>query len=234
VRPRHCCSRIGADADRDDALGITLTRSAADIGLTSGQAALLRYVADGAGGSGPPHAACRERNATAVAAISPDHRQRKVALRSAVSLADTGFGAAAQRLEIVDSIRRSGGCRTGVWKTNRSATSPLKPTADHQIRLRPLASRGRCGTPLIGLGTVSVSLLSLLECAAGDQRRARAAQRYRSTHQLSGVAPYFLKSWKHFFVGHGACRRVSHNNSRVVTIRQLFRRSTPDQDPVRC
>ncbi len=205
------------------ALGITLTRkSAADIGLTGGQAALYTASLNAL----PSNAAASSAiaNLSNAASVIAAYRQitppsvSGAPLRTAVSFADTGYGAAAQRLEIVESIRRSGGRGTGVWGQQVGDFTTQKPgTETLGYSSSAFGIAGGADTPWLGLDAVGVSLLSYWNTVRETSAPGLANVPLNISTQ--GIEPYFLKSWKHFFVeGTVLAAKVSYDSSRVVSI----------------
>ena len=204
-------------------LGITLTRkSAADIGLTGGQAAL--YTASLNAFTTSPAAAAAIANLSNAAAVAAAYRQIRppsassAPLQTAVSLADTGFGAASQRLEIIASIRRNGGTGTGVWGQQVGDFTTQKPgTETLGYSSAAFGIAGGADTPLLGLDAVGISLLSYWNTVR--QTNAPGLTNVPLNISTQGIEPYFAKSWKHFFVeGTVLAAKVSYDSSRAIAI----------------
>ncbi|QXQ05668.1 autotransporter domain-containing protein [Sphingosinicellaceae bacterium] len=201
---------------------VLLRKSAADIGLTGGQANLYNASIDAlpAGSAEASAIANLPDRASVVAAyrqITPPSAS-SAPLRIAESLADTGFGAAAQRLEVIDAIRRQGGHGIGVWGQELGDfQKEAAGTEDLGFTSSALGIAGGIDTPFLRHGTVGISVLTnfaSMKLNGGDG--LADVPLHISTE---GIAPYASWSWKMFYVqAMGLAAKVKYSSSRTLSI----------------
>ncbi|MGI4879100.1 MAG: autotransporter outer membrane beta-barrel domain-containing protein [Janthinobacterium lividum] len=204
-------------------LDISLVRkTAAQIGLTGSQAALYDQsvvaLADNPVGSGAL------ANLTSQGAVVAAYRQitppsfGRAQLRAAQSFADTGFGAAADRLTVVDDVRHNGTQGVGVWGQQVGDFSRQQAgTNEFAYHNSAYGIAGGVDMPLLGLDAVGVALLADWATIHHDGADGVPATKVPVT--TLGVEPYASWSWKALFVqATGLAAHVAYKNTRTLTI----------------
>jgi uncharacterized protein with beta-barrel porin domain len=207
-------------------LSIDLTRkSAADIGLAGGQAALynqsLKAFTDGG------VAAVAIANLPNQASVVAAYRQLTppsfghAAVRAAESFADTGYGAANERLASVAATRDRKTGDTGVWVQEIGDFASQKAgVQESAFKTSTFGIAGGIDRPLLGLDAVGIAVLSNW----ASVKQSYGAGLGTAPLQISsvGIAPYASWSWKSIFVQATAlAAKVSYSSTRNVTIGSL-------------
>lgn len=204
-------------------LSISLVRkSAADIGLTGGQASLYNASIDAlpAGSAEASAIANLPDRASVVAAyrqITPPSAS-SAPLRTAESLADTGFGAAAQRLEVIDAIRRQGSRGIGVWGQEiGDFMKEASGSEDPAFTSSALGIAGGIDVPFLSHGTAGISVLTNFANVKLDGPDGFA--RVPLHISTEGIAPYAAWSWKMFYLqAMGLAAKVKYSSTRTLSI----------------
>lgn len=185
-------------------LSISLARkSAADIGLTGGQA--LLYTNSIAALANSPFESSAIANLPSQAAVVAAYRQLtppsfgRAALRAAQALSDGGFGAAAERLNMVDELRHGGKKGLGIWlqefgdfNTQRAGASELG------FDESSFGLAGGIDRPLLGLDAVGIAAVSNWVTVRQGRTPGNASTPIHI--QTQGVEPYASKSFGPLFV----------------------------------
>ena len=208
-------------------LSISLTRkSAADIGLTGGQAALFNASIPALANS--PAESSAIANLPSQAAVVAAYRQitppsfGRGVLRSAEALSDGGFGAAAARLSVVNELHQGGAAPVwGVWVQEFGDFNQGGAGANEAgFRASSFGLAGGIDVPVLGL-TAGVG----------------AVTNYSTIHQVTsqgfspsepvkvstqGIIPYVGKSWKALFVQVSGLAAINtYNSDRQLDIGTL-------------
>ncbi len=204
-------------------LQVTLNRkTAAELGLVGGQAALYNSSI-GALANAPAESAAIANlpdQASVVAAyraITPPSFGR-APLRTAQAFADTGFGAAAQRLATVADIRQSGAKSIGIWAQEIGDFAKQAPGInDLGFTSNTFGLAGGVDAPLLGADAIGLALLSSWASVGLNQGVGKGATPLDISMQ--GVSPYASWSWKRLFVQVSALAgRVTYDSKRTLTI----------------
>ncbi len=209
-------------------LSIDLTRkTAADIGLSGGQAALFNQslVAFTPGGAEAVAIANLPDQASVIAAYrqitTPSFGH--AAIRAAQSFADTGYGAAYERLASLAATRKKGSGDTGVWVQEIGDFSRQKAGIEETaFKSSTFGIAGGIDRPLLGLDAVGVAVLS--NWASVKQSVAPGLPNVPLQIASVGIAPYASWSWKSVFVQASAlAAKVTYSSSRDIAIGSLAR-----------
>jgi len=185
-------------------LSISLARkSAADIGLTGGQA--LLYTNSILALANSPAESSAIANLSSQAAVVAAYRQLtppsfgRAALRAAQALSDGGFGAAAERLNAVEELRHGGKKGLGLWlqefgdfNSQRAGVNELG------FDESSFGLAGGIDRPLLGLDAVGIAAVSNWVSVRQGRTPGNASTPIHI--QTQGVEPYASKSFGPLFV----------------------------------
>lgn len=188
--------------------GTTLTislarKSAADIGLTGGQASL--YDVSVLAFANSPTESAAIANLPSQAAVVSAYRQLtppsvgRAALRAAQALSDGGFGAAAARLDVIESSRHGGKKGLGLWlqefgdfNSQRAGTNELG------FDESSFGLAGGIDRPFLGLDAVGLAAITNWTTIRQGRTPGNASTPIHI--QTQGVEPYASKSIGPLFV----------------------------------
>jgi len=185
-------------------LSISLARkSAADIGLTGGQA--LLYTNSILALANSPAESSAIANLSSQAAVVAAYRQitppsfGRAALRAAQALSDGGFGAAAERLNMVDELRHGGKKGLGVWLQEFGDFNSQRAGANELgFDESSFGLAGGIDRPLLGLDAVGIAAVSNWVSVRQGRTPGNASTPIHI--QTQGVEPYASKSFGPLFV----------------------------------
>ncbi len=185
-------------------LSISLARkSAADIGLTGGQA--LLYTNSILALANSPAESSAIANLSSQAAVVAAYRQLtppsfgRAALRAAQALSDGGFGAAAERLNMVDELRHGGKKGLGVWLQEFGDFNSQRAGANELgFDESSFGLAGGIDRPLLGLDAVGIAAVSNWVSVRQGRTPGNASTPIHI--QTQGVEPYASKSFGPLFV----------------------------------
>ncbi len=202
-------------------------RTAAEIGLTGGQANLFNQSLT-ALGNGTPEAVAIA-NLPNQAAVVAAYRQLtppsygRAATRAAETFADNGFGAAAERLASIAATRKKSSGDIGVWaqeignfvKDKGSPGGQQTPFSTNTLGFAIGADK-----PLLGFDAVGVAVLA--NWASVNQQVAPGIADVPVQINTQAIEPYLSWSWKSFFVQANAlAAKARYSSRRTVSIGSL-------------
>ena len=210
----------------DTTLSVSLSRkSAADIGLTGAQAALFdASIPALTNGSVEAIAVSNLSSQDAVVAayrqITPPSFGR-APLRAAQNIADAGFGAASDRMSVIEDLRHGGIKGLGVWAQEvGNFGQQAAGTNETGFKSSGFGLAAGVDMPLLGLDAVGLGLVS--NWTTVHQRSASGLKDVSLPIATLGIEPYASWSWKALFVQvSGLAAHVGYDTERTLTIGSL-------------
>ncbi len=207
----------------DTTLSIDLTRkSAADLGLNVGQTNLYNASLTGLDGHAAESAAIA--NLPDQASVVAAYRQitppsfGHAAIRTAVSFADMGYGAASDRMTSLVGTRQKGSGALGLWAQELGNFTRQQPGLEENgFAANTFGIAAGVDKPVLGLDALGVGILS--SWTAVNQHIAPGYADVPVNISEQGIQPYL--SWSHkalFLQASALAATIKYNSSRTLDI----------------